>query len=219
MDTVLEKIKKNTDAEHHDYQIDDLTANIPVKGKAVVIGLIREEYLLRKSVNGKNIDFKASAASDIFISLENGDEVLYEIIEDSIFILNILSFSKNRRMCEFVLPMDAGIRSCGNLALAADSVSCKAQIVNTIAQHISSSSQNYSLKAERADINAKLLEENIQTNVQYMNIQKSEISGIYDAHHANSNIKVDKTYSLAADFVKLDANGHVDIDGKKINLG
>ena len=122
-------------------------------------------------------------------------------------------------MCEFVLPMDAGIRSCGNLALAADSVSCKAQIVNTIAQHISSSSQNYSLKAERADINAKLLEENIQTNVQYMNIQKSEISGIYDAHHANSNIKVDKTYSLAADFVKLDANGHVDIDGKKINLG
>ena len=183
------------------FSVEKFSPSIPERGRAIVSKVSQAGYFLKKEVNGSIVEFNAAAASDVFLVLEENDEVLYENIEGEFYILNVLKFSKDRQMCEISFPMNAGIRCPEGL------------------KHVTQDAQNYELKAERTEINSKLLEENAQTVVQRANIFKSDVSGICDVHHANTSMKVDNTCAVSAEYMKLDANGHVDIDGKKINLG
>ncbi len=201
------------------FSVEKFSPSIPERGRAIVSKVSQAGYFLKKEVNGSIVEFNAAAASDVFLVLEENDEVLYENIEGEFYILNVLKFSKDRQMCEISFPMNAGIRCPEGFGIAANNISCRSQIMQIIAKHVTQDAQNYELKAERTEINSKLLEENAQTVVQRANIFKSDISGICDVHHANTSMKVDNTCAVSAEYVKLDANGHVDIDGKKINLG
>lgn len=192
---------------------------LPSKGKALVLKVDNGICQLYKEYQNQKFCFDANISADLMLKPTVNDLVLYEYIEDQYYILNILKFAAERDICEIVLPLNAEIKSNNNIDLMAPNISCNAELIQQRALRLTQDVKRYELRAESSSTDLKVLNENIQTYIQQMNIFKSTVSLISDVHHANSSITIDQTYSINAEYVKIDADGHVDLDGKKINLG
>jgi hypothetical protein len=192
----------------------------PVKsrGKACVESLDSSGFIL-KDMDG--VSFKALASEDLFLIPTVGDLVLYEYLdEDDCYILHILKSNNATSTKRTVrLPDNAMLLSANELELLSRSIVQKSIEQTNLSQNIRVSSSDISVSCKTSYLNADLSQENLSTKMLTSEVYKTNITKIADEHHANSRLKVDNAFSLGADRVKLNAKGHVDIDGEKINMG
>lgn len=187
------------------------------RGKAVILEQAGAEFILQDLTG---VSFRAFAAEDLFLVPKPGDTVLYECLEEECYILHILKTSKQAEQKRTLrLPENATLLSANELELVSRNIVTRAIERSDYNKSYELASEDVRVSAKSSRLNAQIAQEHVNTKMLVAEVYKSNVSKIADKHYANSRVNVDNSYSLNADRVKLNAKGHVDIDGEKINMG